>query len=191
MSTSGPLSLRRGRAVLFLDDSRLADVCRATRVWHQAKKLPEPVLRGDQAWERGGVAAYGSVLRWRGRYHIWYSNWLRSPDLMPGVCYAVSDDGIHWTKPRLGLVEALGSRENNLVLRAQGQGSLIDDITVFEDVDDEQWPLKALFWDNTPQGRHLGDLGGPIGRWRPLGADRAGAGRLGRSVQRRRRQGGR
>ena len=157
MSTCDPLTVSRGEAFLFLDDTQLADVCRATRVWHQANKMPEPVLRGDQAWERGGVAAYGSVLRWRGRFHMWYSNWLRSPDLMPGVCYAVSDDGINWTKPRLGLVEALGCRENNLVLRAQGEGSLIDDITVFEDVDDEQWPLKALFWDNT---RLAGDVWG-------------------------------
>jgi len=31
------------------------------------------------------------------------------------ICYAESDDGIHWTKPELGLVEFAGSRKNNIV----------------------------------------------------------------------------
>lgn len=32
------------------------------------------------------------------------------------TCYAESRDGIHWIKPRLGLVEVSGSRENNVIL---------------------------------------------------------------------------
>lgn len=33
--------------------------------------------------------------------------------------YAESADGIHWTKPKLGLVEFRGSRENNLVMNGE------------------------------------------------------------------------
>jgi hypothetical protein len=29
------------------------------------------------------------------------------------MCYAVSEDGLHWEKPNLGLVEYNGSKENN------------------------------------------------------------------------------
>jgi len=32
------------------------------------------------------------------------------------TCYAESRDGIHWVKPKLGLVEVNGSRENNVIL---------------------------------------------------------------------------
>ncbi|MEL7185909.1 MAG: hypothetical protein AAFN50_05665, partial [Pseudomonadota bacterium] len=35
-----------------------------------------------------------------------------------GICYATSEDGIHWDKPELGLVEYDGSTANNLVWRA-------------------------------------------------------------------------
>ena len=31
------------------------------------------------------------------------------------TAYAESDDGIHWTKPKLGIIEFNGSSENNLV----------------------------------------------------------------------------
>ena len=34
-----------------------------------------------------------------------------------GVCYAISEDGISWEKPELGLVEFQGSKANNIVLR--------------------------------------------------------------------------
>jgi hypothetical protein len=33
------------------------------------------------------------------------------------TCYAESRDGIHWTRPSLGLVEFQGSRDNNIVLK--------------------------------------------------------------------------
>lgn len=32
------------------------------------------------------------------------------------ACYAESTDGIHWTKPSLGLFEVMGSRDNNVIL---------------------------------------------------------------------------
>lgn len=35
------------------------------------------------------------------------------------LCYAVSDDGVNWTKPDLGLVEHNGSKKNNIVMIAR------------------------------------------------------------------------
>ena len=44
-----------------------------------------------------------------------------------GLCYAVSRDGLKWTKPELNLVEFQGSKANNLLLRgSHGAGILID-----------------------------------------------------------------
>jgi hypothetical protein len=32
------------------------------------------------------------------------------------LCYAISQDGLNWEKPILGLVEYHGSRDNNILL---------------------------------------------------------------------------
>jgi hypothetical protein len=40
--------------------------------------------------------------------------------LEPFYCYAESDDGIHWRKPELGIVEFDGSTENNIILEGVG-----------------------------------------------------------------------
>ena len=39
------------------------------------------------------------------------------------TCYAESVDGIHWTKPKLGLFEVAGSKENNVVLAGMAPSS--------------------------------------------------------------------
>ena len=36
------------------------------------------------------------------------------------TCYAESRDGIHWTKPELGLFEFNGSKQNNIVWDGPG-----------------------------------------------------------------------
>lgn len=62
---------------------------------------------------------YGTVLHDQGKYLMWYySVSLRAKpyDLKQGpVCYAESNDGIHWTKPNLGQVEINGHTDNNAV----------------------------------------------------------------------------
>ena len=65
------------------------------------------------------ILHYGTVLRIDNRYHMWYAGNHAHPDI-PGkrrtrICYATSDDAIHWNKPELGLVEFNGNTRNNLV----------------------------------------------------------------------------
>lgn len=45
------------------------------------------------------------------------------------ACYAESKDGIHWTRPDLGLFEFNGSRNNNIIVIAGG----LDNSTPFKD----------------------------------------------------------
>ncbi len=45
------------------------------------------------------------------------------------ACYAESTDGIHWTKPDLGLFEYQGSKANNIVWAGPG----LDNFTVYKD----------------------------------------------------------
>ncbi|MFN0197535.1 MAG: hypothetical protein ACKVT0_12390 [Planctomycetaceae bacterium] len=95
---------------------------------HQPKKHPNnPVLARGKEGEPDSYRAqfYGSIIRENGTFRMWYiaidreaiksvSNKTAYKGCM--AAYAESDDGIHWVKPKLGLVEYRGSKENNLVL---------------------------------------------------------------------------
>ncbi len=126
---------------LFVDDTWVEDSIRVQRVFHQPKKYPKPVLEADRAYEETGVLAYGSVLFRENKFHIWYVTW---PQTVPyKVCYAVSEDGVNFSKPDLGLYEFGGSKKNNICLQPDPPG-YIDNISVIEDPDDATWPLKAF-----------------------------------------------
>ena len=77
---------------------------------------PEPVLRPDTFADGKGVSIYGSVHRDGGKLRMWYlavpADWDYKND-MSSVGYAESDDGIHWEKPALNLLDH-GPGPNNL-----------------------------------------------------------------------------
>ncbi|MEX0724873.1 MAG: hypothetical protein WEB58_09310 [Planctomycetaceae bacterium] len=95
---------------------------------HQPTKHPSnPVVPPGKAGEPDSYRAqfYGSIIRENGKFRMWYiaidheaiksvSNKTAYKGCM--AAYAESEDGIHWVKPKLGLVEYRGSKENNLVL---------------------------------------------------------------------------
>lgn len=53
----------------------------------------------------------GHVYRMYYRGHPWGPEWTKSV-----TCYAQSEDGVHWIKPELGIVEINGSKRNNVIL---------------------------------------------------------------------------
>ena len=80
-------------------------------------RLQEPrhggvAVRFDRPWEQR-FAFYTTVLKDGDVYRMYYRGQM-SPYRY--TCYAESPDGIHWTKPDLGLVEVDGSTENNVIL---------------------------------------------------------------------------
>jgi len=92
----------------------------------------ETVLEPDSPWE-GQTLAYPSVLKDGDRYRLYYR--ASGPPLDAPATIAAGDqkqmewsytalaesrDGIRWTKPKLGLVDFKGSRQNNLVWPTQG-----------------------------------------------------------------------
>ena len=136
-------------AQLFLDDEWVAAHAKLQRVWHQPIKARQPVVRPEHPWESRRVTMFGTVLRREGRYQMWY---MAGSHAAPRcVCYACSDDGLSWTKPALGLHEVAGTTHNNVVILSEHPTGDIDDITVIDDPDDRDWPLKALFWDSGPR----------------------------------------
>ena len=144
MTSETVKTIEPNEAQLFIDDTWIADSCRVGRVFHQAQKYPDPILRAEHPWESFCPVIYGTVLEHEGRLRLWYKarTFVDSPHK---ICYAESTDGITWEKPDLGIYEFNGSRKNNICIMAP-EDRRIDGIAVIDDPEDEEWPLKAIFW---------------------------------------------
>jgi len=62
-------------------------------------KQPEPVMRPgkDDEWDGAGIET--ATVHFDGiRYHMWYSGHNYGDQVVQGIGYATSDDGIHWKK---------------------------------------------------------------------------------------------
>lgn len=124
----------------------------------------EVVVVHDEPWEGSGCG-YHSVFQDGDRYRMYYKAWqltiadgaLKQPHPLY-ACYAESDDGIHWRKPTLGLVEFDGSSENNIILAGQSYGEFNSDpghIAVFKDDNPQCDPdarYKAIVRSSNPNG---------------------------------------
>ncbi|MEQ9410298.1 MAG: hypothetical protein RIK87_21355 [Fuerstiella sp.] len=120
------------RRELFIDDSLIEQLKREVRLQLHHPQPREVALVFDAPWEGTGTSGFHCVFRDGDLYRMYYKAWNISLDETkrrirpsPGAtCYAESDDGIHWRKPSLGLVEFQGSRDNNIVLRDHQIGSM-------------------------------------------------------------------
>lgn len=87
-----------------------------------------------------GVQFYGSVIREGGKFRMWYvafdddtANKVASARWR--AAYAESDDGLAWMKPKVGLVEFGGNKDNNLILTDPGPLGFVN-LKVLADPDD-------------------------------------------------------
>jgi len=107
------------RVEMFVDD-RLIDPAtrRDVSLQIQAPVRREVVLTLDQPWE-GPVSAYFTIFQDGPRYRLYYrgSSANRDDSTEQVTCYAESADGIHFTRPSLGLQEIGGSKDNNVILK--------------------------------------------------------------------------
>ncbi|WP_422931454.1 hypothetical protein [Singulisphaera sp. PoT] len=76
-----------------------------------AQKLGIVLDSSKEPWEKG-TGGYFRVIEDGGKFKMYYGAFLDSGH---GLCYAESDNGLHWTKPALGLVEVGGSKANNVI----------------------------------------------------------------------------
>ena len=112
------------RLELFVDD-HLIDQITGDAALHLHQPEPrEVVLVTDEPWE-GNTSGYYTVFQDDDRYRMYYrgahfDTEERKRAHEEVACYAESQDGIHWTKPGLGLFEFGGSTVNNIVLDGVG-----------------------------------------------------------------------
>lgn len=110
------------RRELFVDDHLIDRVSAELSLTVQRPEPKEVVLVTGQPWE-GNTCAYYSIFRDGDLFRMYYrgSHAINMKSAHEEVtCYAESKDGIHWTKPDLGLFEWNGSKQNNIVWRGIG-----------------------------------------------------------------------
>lgn len=111
-----PLDLG-SRWELFVDEFLVAEKAGLALKLHEPVKR-EVVLTTDQPWE-GQTCAYFSVVQDGDRVLMYYRGSDGGSDHSDAqvTCVAESTDGIHFTRPRLGLIEAGGTKDNNVIWR--------------------------------------------------------------------------
>ncbi len=108
-----PVVREIGRDVqLLIDDYILRDLGGATRTFHKAEKTAQGVVTSEHPWEGTAAYIYGTVLY--DQQERLYKMWYQIPQSLVG--YAVSTDGVNWTKPlNLGAYRYAGSTDNNII----------------------------------------------------------------------------
>jgi hypothetical protein len=105
------------RLELFLDTLLIEKLDNLCRILH-APKDAGPVHFFDRPWE-GPFCGYSTVIPDSGLYRLYYRGLPeagRDGSSMETTCYAESRDGVHWTRPELGLYEVAGTWNNNVIL---------------------------------------------------------------------------
>ncbi|MEX2172537.1 MAG: C45 family autoproteolytic acyltransferase/hydrolase [Pirellulales bacterium] len=123
-----------GQPQLFLDDHLVATSTNLERRVEQPAKHPDnPVMVQDLPWEKRLIATYGTVLydEESGKFRCWYTAGEHKdgiPDTPDGtvtaeyfICYAESDDGIHWQKPLVSQ-EKFGLHDQHNIVIPTGHG---------------------------------------------------------------------
>jgi hypothetical protein len=102
---------------LFVDEFLVAQKNGITHKLHDPIKR-EIVLTTDQPWE-GMTCAYFSVIQDGNKVLMYYRGSSGGSDHSDAqvTCVAESTDGIHFTRPKLGLIEAGGTKDNNVIWR--------------------------------------------------------------------------
>ena len=114
------------RLELFVDEFMVQELKGEARLQMHRPTRREIVFRPNAPWEGNGSAFQtvfqdGDRLRmyYRGGHHVASKAYETDKISWDTLCLAESTDGIHWTRPDLGIVEFRGSKENNLILDAK------------------------------------------------------------------------
>ena len=160
-----PVSTQPAQTLLLVDDHHVLYRAGTRRVFHPAVPNPSnPVIYEDKPWEM--AIGWTSVHRNpdTGRYQLWYQAYAGGRDARKShkcvVCYAESEDGVHFTKPQLAIHDFNNERdpgnghapETNIVLLGDGgYGDRYANSVVFDAAESD--PLrryKMLYTDFGP-----------------------------------------
>ena len=172
---------------LFVDDYLIESMTNTRQIMNPAVKVPHnPIIRAERPWEGTHVALKNVIYDRRDRiFRMWYTphqyiarrlgDEIVLADEYEGprnaACLATSEDGIHWQRPELGLVDFNGSTRNNLLPPQSSMPELFPPESgpgfyFFEDPHDKDpgKRFKGLIrtyaaWAADPDGREAGSGG--------------------------------
>ena len=144
--SSAPATDIGSRLELFVDESLIASKQDVALRLHEPRKA-EIAVQFDAPWEGPGNH-YVTVFQDGPLYRMYYravpgkdlpasgEGWLLT------VAYAESNDGVHWTKPNLGLIEFQGSNQNNIIWKSPeaGFGGPASNFAAFKDTNPNALP---------------------------------------------------
>ncbi|WP_372934567.1 hypothetical protein [Mariniphaga sediminis] len=114
-----------GQSAIELGDKReifvdkfLIEELKGVEIIKHTPKDEGAVLLFDHPWE-GNFSGYSTIIKDGGLYRAYYRGVReagKDGNENEVTCYAESKDGIHWEKPKLGLFEINGTKENNIIL---------------------------------------------------------------------------
>ncbi len=161
---------------LFIDDRVVDSLDGVERQFHRpARQADNPVLQADRPWEVGGngIYGFGGTVFYDEEdrlFKMWYRTsgqdlpveesggsvfsasptpGLKEPEGTYKSCYAVSEDGVTWDKPDLGLFEFEGSTSNNILPPSKDGMQFIRRPNLIKDYDepDPNRRYKMLYMD--------------------------------------------
>ncbi|MCX7706081.1 MAG: hypothetical protein N2115_07505, partial [bacterium] len=151
----------RVRKRIFLDTSSVTEWdSHIVQCFSKPEKVPiyglEPGSKGE--WDAAGTTCFGSVIKEDGVFRMWY-NGLRIPSDyceqvdLPVICYAESDDGIHWKKPDLKITGQHRYPGNNILALPGAPCGIVKTLP------GAQWKyLACTFLYNRPLEKNVQDI---------------------------------
>jgi hypothetical protein len=126
------------RRELFVDKYLIDSLDNVRLVLHAPVDMGQVLPFNQPAWEEKHCT-YATVLYSERGYQLYYRAGLGSDsDLgFQATAYAESADGIHWTKPALGLCEVAGNRNNNIILTNEQNDFAVHNFSPFIDTRSE------------------------------------------------------
>jgi len=153
---------------LFLDELWFGQRQGVELVVNRPRQTGERCLVADRPWESHRICAYNSVIE-DGGLKMWYD--AIANDGSRWLCYATSQDGVHWEKPALGLVPFGERRDTNIVHPAQP--SQYEPSCVFIDANpkcppEQRYKLAYYLYSPQEEGIYVAASGDGL-RWQQLG----------------------
>ena len=97
----------------------------------------EVILTMDMPWEDKYTTMFSAVFA-EGKWRMYYTTVVSQNEKY--VCYAESDDGLHWIRPKLGMIDFRESKDNNIIL----------DIEAVKAFDFNGFDNLSVFYDENP-----------------------------------------
>lgn len=108
------------RKQLFIDDLFFAKQTGVALTVNPPSLTHEHCVIADKMWESHRVGPYVSVMEDAGNFHMWYDAIALTS--VRSLCYATSEDGIHWQKPVTSVQPRLGFAASNIVFPIEPSG---------------------------------------------------------------------